>query len=75
MASTSSSASLPELYREASATLKKFEDGEVCARDEGFDKILTSLISQFKQCLALIEDASLFSSNEEVEDVITAHLK
>lgn len=75
MASTSSSASLPNLYRDAVALLKKFDEGQVTTRDQGFAETLNGLIGKFKECLALIELHSLFSVNEEVEDVPTAHLK
>jgi len=75
MASSHSGASLPVLYREALALLKKFDDGEVNTRDQGFAESLSSLIAQFKECLVLIESHSIFSSNEEVDDVATAHLK
>lgn len=75
MASSASGASLPALFRDASATLKKLDDGEINIRDKDFAQTMETLISQFKQCLALIEANSLFSSNEEVDDVTTAHLK
>lgn len=75
MASSSSGASLPSLYRDASESLRKFEDGEINARDQDFAQTLGQLIHKFKECLQLIESHSLFSTNEEVEDVATAYLK
>lgn len=75
MASSGSGASLLAVYREATATLKKFDDGEITMRDGDFAQRLSNLIGQLKECLTLIETHSLFSSNEEVEDVPTAHLK
>lgn len=75
MASSHSGASLVVLYREALASLKKFDDGEINTRDQGFADSLNSLIAKFKECLALIEAHSIFSTNEEVDDVATAHLK
>lgn len=75
MASSQSGASLVALYRDALAALKQFDDGLICARDQGFAESLNSLIAKFKECLALIEAHSIFSSNEEVDDVATAHLK
>lgn len=75
MASSSSGTPLPVLYKDASETLKKFEDGEVNTRDQDFAQTLSNLIQKFKECLLLIESASLFSTNEEVEDVATTHLK
>ena len=75
MASSNSSVSLPNLYRDAVTLLKKFDEGQVSTRDQGFAETLSGLIGKFKECLALIELHSLFSVNEEVEDVPTAHLK
>lgn len=75
MASSGSGASLSALYRNAGATLKKFDDGEITMRDGDFAQSLHNLIAQLKECLSLIEAHGLFSPNEEVEDVPTAHLK
>src|SRR4051794_18272503 len=74
MASASSRA-LPVIYREAFATFKRFEDGEINIKDQNFAETLSGLVAQFKECLVLIDTHSLFSSNEEVEDVVTSHLK
>lgn len=75
MASSDSGASLPVLYRDASEILRKFDEGELTMRDNGFAETLSNLISKLKECLSLIEALGLFSPNEEVEDVPTAHLK
>jgi len=65
--------SLKELYNDA----KTHQDGldSLDPRSSAFKTTLQSIIDNLQRCQELVQQLSLFSTNEEVEDVSTQDLQ
>ncbi|RMZ87197.1 hypothetical protein DV736_g5574, partial [Chaetothyriales sp. CBS 134916] len=73
MASTLSDKSLTELFNSAKAKQESLDGLD--ARTATFKETLQGAIDEFQECLKLVEQVSLFSANEEAEDISTKDLQ
>ncbi|RMZ75672.1 hypothetical protein DV737_g5165, partial [Chaetothyriales sp. CBS 132003] len=73
MASASREKSLAELFNSAKAKQESLD--ELDARTATFKERLQGAIDELQECSRLVEQASLFSANEEVEDISTKDLQ
>ena len=73
MEASTSEKSLPDLFNSAKAKQDSLDEHE--NRSATFQDILQIAIQELQQCSQLLEQLSLFSINEELEDVSTRNLQ
>ena len=74
-AECSTGGSLQEQFLTAEALLKQIKGGKFPSGDDKTQELVRRCLAGLQRCTKMVAEQALFSSNEDADDVNTAHLK